>query len=171
MLDEADIRTFITEDYPRLVGAVAVACGNRATAEDAVQEAIVRAWQRSERGEAIERLDAWVATTALNLSRSALRRVFAERRARERLFIASPEDSAPTGGVDLSRAIRRLPRRQREAIVLRGVLELRIGEIARAMGTSEGTVKSQLSKARTSLAAALALEADDDERETDRAEA
>jgi RNA polymerase sigma factor (sigma-70 family) len=50
-----------------------------------------------------------------------------------------------------------LPRRQREAAVLRYYLDLPTNEIARSMRTSEGTVKSQLSNARAHLAQALGV--------------
>ena len=74
MLSEADIREFLDTAYPRLVTAVALVSGSRAAAEDAVQEALARAWERSERGEAIESLPAWVTRVAMNLSKSRLRR-------------------------------------------------------------------------------------------------
>ena len=57
----------------------------------------------------------------------------------------------------------RLPRRQREAAVLRFYLDLRTHQIAAAMGTSQGTVKSQLAKARAHLAAALGIPDGDEE--------
>ena len=41
-----------------------------ATAEDSVQEALARAWERLDRGDGIDRLAAWVTTVALNLARS-----------------------------------------------------------------------------------------------------
>jgi RNA polymerase sigma-70 factor (ECF subfamily) len=151
-----------------VVGAVSLVTGSLASAEDAVQEAVVRAWERTERGEPIERIDAWVTTVALNLSRSAIRRAVAERRARGRLA-AVPVDAPPPSAdrVDLQRALAALPPRQREAVILRSLLELRIDEIARAMGTSDGTVKSQLSKARAHLAAALALDPDTEQDHAD----
>jgi len=46
-------------------------------------------------------------------------------------------------------AMRRLPRRQREALVLRFYLKLAEHEIAMSMGVSRGTVKSRTSRART----------------------
>ncbi|GIU96952.1 MAG: hypothetical protein KatS3mg013_0755 [Actinomycetota bacterium] len=171
MVDEAELRAFLREGYPRLVGAVALACGSEPAAEDAVQEAIVRAWERSERGQQIDALAPWVATVALNLSRSGLRRALAERRARARMApgpVASPELTAER--LDLQRALAGLPARQREAVVLRSFLELRVDEIARAMGTTEGTVKSQLAKARAALAAALAVDPEP-EVEPDHADA
>jgi RNA polymerase sigma-70 factor (ECF subfamily) len=166
LLDDGDIREFLRTTYPQIVGAVAVATGDRAAAEDAVQEAVLRAWQRSERGEQIDRLDAWVATVALNLSRSRFRRLGAERRARSKLPAPSPD--AVDDRLDVSRAVVRLPRRQRQAVVLRYLLGHTTAEIARAMGTSEGTVKSQLSKARARLAQDLSLNPDE---EADHADA
>jgi DNA-directed RNA polymerase specialized sigma24 family protein len=56
LLDDATIRTFLRDDYARVVGAVALVSGSRPAAEDAVQEALLRAWSRSERGEPIDSL-------------------------------------------------------------------------------------------------------------------
>ncbi len=161
-VDEVELREFLRERYPGLVGAVALVTGDAASAEDAVQEAIVRAWERTERGEQIVALDRWVAAVALNLSRSRLRRLRVERLARPRLVAAPP--TQPSGDrVDIARALAGLPRRQREVAVLRYVLDLSTEEIARQMRTSEGTVKSQLFKARAHLAEALSLVEDTDE--------
>lgn len=162
-MDEVELRRFLSEHYQRLVGAVALVTGDLASAEDAVQEAIVRAWERSERGEEIAALDRWVAAVAMNLSRSRFRRLRVERLARPRLLDpATTED--PTGErLDVVRALAALPRRQREVAVLRYFLDLPTADIASAMGTSEGTVKSQLFKARAHLADALALHEDDEE--------
>ena len=65
-MDEVELQEFLRERYPRLVGAVALVTGDAASAEDAVQEAIVRAWERTERGEQIVALDRWVAAVAMN---------------------------------------------------------------------------------------------------------
>ena len=154
-MDETEIRLFLGEGYPRLVGAVALVTGDLATAEDAVQEAVVRAWERSDRGEQIVALDRWVAAVAMNLSRSGLRRLRVERLARPRLVGAATIDESSDDAVDVHRALAALPRRQREVAVLRYYLDLSTHEIAATMGTSEGTVKSQLSKARAHLADAL----------------
>ena len=124
------------------MGAVALVAGSRAAAEDAVQEALARAWERTERGEDIDSLPAWVTRTAMNLSRSAFRRLRAELRARERLAASAP--AAETAGadvrMDLARALAALPRRQREVVVLHYHLGLPVGEVAGTLGVSEGTV-------------------------------
>ena len=69
-LDETTIRAFLDEEYPRVVAAVAMVSDSRPAAEDAVCEALARAWERSERGERVESLGAWVTTVAMNLSRT-----------------------------------------------------------------------------------------------------
>jgi RNA polymerase sigma-70 factor, ECF subfamily len=155
-VDEVAIREFLHTRYPRLVAAVALACGSRPAAEDAVQEALLRAWERSEKGEEIESLHAWVTTVSLNVARSGLRRLMAERRARSRLAASAPlGDTHSSDRVDVERALAALPRRQREVAVLRYYLRMDTREVAEILGVHEGTVKSTLSRARTALAGAL----------------
>jgi RNA polymerase sigma-70 factor (ECF subfamily) len=153
--------------YPRLVAGVGLAAGSRALAEDAVQEALARAWERSERGEEIRNLGGWVTAVALNLSRSALRRLRVERRARERLVTKAAEEPSPLR-VDVERSVAALPRRQREVTVLRYFQGLEVKEIAEILGVHEGTVKTTLHRARAALATALGEpieeEANDGER-------
>ena len=154
MLEEADLREFVLTEYPRVVAAVALVSGSDSAAEDAVQEAMLRAWDRSRRGYEIDSLAKWVTTVALNLSRSGLRRIIAERKARHRLMLESAE--APSDDkLDVARALAELPRRQREVVVLRYLLDMTTTEAAETMHVSEGTVKSQLARARTALAAML----------------
>ena len=165
MLDDTTIREFLRDDYPRLVNAVALLIGDLSAAEDAVQEALVRAWIRSDRGDVIESLPAWVAVVAMNLTRSGWRRVTAERRARARL--ASTVASGEVGSVDrvdVQRALVGLPRRQRQIAVLRYYLQMDTREVAEALGVSEGTVKNSLSKARAALAVNLQI---DEQEEND----
>jgi RNA polymerase sigma-70 factor, ECF subfamily len=139
--------------------------GSRAAAEDAVQEALARAWERDERGHRIESLEAWVTRVATNLARSRWRRLRVERRhASERTSPAEPSGEL----VDLRRALDALPRRQREVTVLRYYLDLDVREIADALRVSEGTVKTSLHRARSTLAAALGDE--DHEEASERAE-
>jgi RNA polymerase sigma-70 factor (ECF subfamily) len=155
-VDEIAIREFLHTGYPRLVAAVALVCGSRPAAEDAVQEALLRAWERSEKGEAIESLNAWATTVSLNVARSGLRRLMAERRARSRLAAtALPGESPTSDRVDVERALAALPRRQREAVVLRYYLQMDTREVSEILGVHEGTVKSTLFRARTALATAL----------------
>jgi RNA polymerase sigma-70 factor (ECF subfamily) len=168
-IDEAVIREFIREEYPRITAAVALVAGSRPAAEDAVQEALLRAWSKLERGDEIESLGRWVTAVAFNLSRSGIRRIVAERRARRRLEASLPDEAGgpmESDRIDVDRALAQLPRRQRECAVLRYFLDMTTGETAATLGISEGTVKSSLARARATLAQALG--ADDLEGANDR---
>jgi RNA polymerase sigma-70 factor (ECF subfamily) len=142
------IRAFLANDYRRVVAAVTLVCADAAHAEDAVQEALKRAWERDRSGEVIESPAAWIAVVAMNQARSGLRRRLTERKAMDRLVpsLAGPpsEDT-----IDVARAVRTLPRRERQAVVLHYFMGLKIQEIAMAL---EGTVKNALFRARRSLA-------------------
>ena len=131
--------------------------GSMAAAEDAVQEALARAWERSERGERIESLPAWVTRVAVNLSKSRLRRMRVEARHRDISEHQVPDGSGTASDtrIDVTRALADLPRRQREITVLRYYLGLNVAEIADTLELHEGTVKTSLFRARAALATAL----------------
>src|SRR6266540_4031255 len=157
-VDEVVIREFLHTAYPRLVAAVALTSGSRPAAEDAVQEALLRAWERSEKGEEIDSLEGWVTTVALNLVRSGLRRMRSERRARARLHTPALGESPTADRIDVDRALAALTRRQREVAVLRYYLQMSTRQVASALGLDEGTVKSTLFRARAALGAALGID-------------
>jgi RNA polymerase sigma-70 factor (ECF subfamily) len=154
-IDEVRLREFLADDYPRLVAAIELVAGNQPAAEDAVAEALARAWERSDRGEPIENLPAWVMRTALNLARSRWRKLRTEATTRRRIAhsaeVADPVDER----LDIERALVGLSRREREVTVLRYYLCLDVVEIAAALGVSGGTVKTLLFRARRDLATAL----------------
>jgi RNA polymerase sigma-70 factor (ECF subfamily) len=158
-VDDDRIREFVDGEYAKVVATVALVCGSVATAEDSVQEALARAWERLDRGDGIDRLPAWVTTVALNLARSQMRRWRSERRARDRLGpLRDDLSDAPAASADahaVRQALAALPRRQREVTVLRYYLGLDVREIADHLGIAEGTVKAMLFRARQSLAVAL----------------
>jgi RNA polymerase sigma-70 factor (ECF subfamily) len=155
LIDDEAIREFLVATYPRLVAGVALIVGSNAAAEDAVQEALVRAWERSERGESVDSLPAWVTKVALNLSKSRLRRLRVEARIGRSLDVNAEQVPALTDHVDIERALKALPRRQREVTVLRYYLGLNVRETASALDVSAGTVKTSLFRARRALAVAL----------------
>jgi RNA polymerase sigma-70 factor (ECF subfamily) len=175
-LTEAQIREFLATEYPRVVNAMALVCGSFAAAEDAVQEALGRAWELGERGRHIESLTAWVTVAAKNLLRDRFRRLLVERRARARIAGSAPGSGTGWGpeaverGADLARALAALPRRQREVAVFRYYLDMEVAEVAALLGIPEGTVKSALHRARRSLAAALGEHRDDEDVEVEHAE-
>jgi RNA polymerase sigma-70 factor (ECF subfamily) len=150
------VERVVRAEYGRLVRAVALSCGSVAEAEDAVQEAFGRAWERAQRGELPNHLEGWVVTVALNESRSAWRRTRRNQplggRPRAALSALDPEL------VDLRDAVSTLPARQREVVVLHYYLGYPVREIAGLLAVSEGNVKNALFRARNSLATALRVE-------------
>jgi RNA polymerase sigma-70 factor (sigma-E family) len=132
--------------------------GDRAGAEDAVQDAFCGLYRHWDRLADRDRALAYVRTSVLNGCRSALR-----RRATGRVLTAyqPPTASAEAAVLGLEerqevmRAVRRLPGRQREALVLRFYLDLPEREIARLMGLRPSSVRSATARALKALGHAL----------------
>jgi RNA polymerase sigma-70 factor (ECF subfamily) len=148
--------------YRRLVGLLTALAGSQAEAEEAVQEAFVRALGLTGRRAVVDDPEAWLYRVAVNVLRSRWRRVLAGRRATERL---SPPDGVgrdAVAGVDarmeLLHAMRRLPFVQREALTLHYLADLPLDTIAARLGIPLGTVKARLSRGRASLARLLTEE-------------
>ena len=156
MHDEA-IRTFLLRDHGRVVRAVAVVCGDRQRAEDAVQDALVDVWTKNRE---VDDLTGWVTTAALHRARSRWRTLAAERRAFDRLAAQSRtrSDPGPSGAADgwLADALKDLPRAQREVVALHYLLDMTVADVAVRLDIAEGTVKAHLHRARTTLRGALA---------------
>jgi RNA polymerase sigma-70 factor (sigma-E family) len=140
-----------------LIRLAMVMLGDRPSAEDAVQDAFCGLYRRYgslvEPGKALP----YVRSSVLNGCRSQLRaRTRDLRRAAKALPAATapPEYDVLLGEEhrEVLAALRLLPGRQREALVLRYFLDLPPAEIARSMGISAGTVKSTTSRALAALA-------------------
>jgi RNA polymerase sigma-70 factor (ECF subfamily) len=141
-----------------------------AEAEDAAQEAFVKAFYALDRFRRGEAFRPWVlrivANEAKNRRRSAARRErLALRAERER----GPGDAAPSPeAASLARedrerlmaALERLPERDRQVVVYRYLLELSEAETASVLGVRPGTVKSRLSRALGRLRTAMEVPAD-----------
>jgi len=135
--------------------------GDRAVAEEIVQEAFVRIWQSWER---IRDADAYpyLRATIINLARSVLRRKALEiRHAVRRREDVVNEDV--TDRLDTVRAVASLPPRQRACIALRFYEDLSESQTAEILGITVGGVKSQTAKALRRLAVILGGENHDDE--------
>lgn len=149
-----ELQQFLDDHYQRVVGSVSMITGDRSNAEDAVQDAIVKAWNR--RDEPIDRLVAWITVVASNEAKSGRRREAAKQRATDRLTDqATTGEQPPLFDEELSAALRDLPIRERQAAVLFYVFDLAVTDVASAMSVSEGTIKTLLSRARGHLADAL----------------
>jgi len=129
------------------------------TAEDVVQDAYGKLYAGWDRLRDPDAAVGYLRTAVVNGCRSVLR-----RRRTARLFIPPRQVDVPAAdtGMLLAEehrgvlaALKRLPRRQREVLVLRFWSELSEAQIADALGISRGTVKSSASRGLTALSALL----------------
>lgn len=151
MTDDDGFERFCAEVRPRLVGALALHCGDRLVAEELAQDALVRAWERWPQVRAARDPAAWTYRVAFNLSASAFRRRGAERRARDRTREADPAIADHAQAVAVRVAVAQLSPRRRTALLLRHYLDLPIAEVAVAMSCSPGTVKALCAQAAAIL--------------------
>ena len=166
MSREFDFREWYAAERDGVARTLVVIGGDPDLARDAVAEAFTRAYERWSRVSAMEAPTGWVYRVALNDLRRRLRRRRQEGVLNQRGGDPRPANAVPAADVDLWRAVGELPLRQREAVVLRYVADLREREVATVMGISEGAASAALSAARRSLAARLT---DDPEEELDDA--
>ena len=137
----------------RLVSQVALLTGDVGEAQDAVQEAFIRAWNHRDRVEVAAGAEGWVRKTALRLAVSRWRRI--------RRSVLGPAQPDPTVAgptpdhVALVGAMRRLPEVQRTALALHYFCDLSVEEVAFETRAPVGTVKARLSRGRAALAVAL----------------
>lgn len=155
---EPDFELFVGRCSRSLLRTAFLLTGDYGHAEDLLQLTLLRTARRWQAARASP--DAYARRVLINLSRDRHRD--AGRRVRESpLTDAYPEDAS--GAVDviverdaLLSALRALPARQREVVVLRFYADLSVAETARAMGSSAGTVKSYTARALARLKDLLA---------------
>jgi RNA polymerase sigma-70 factor (sigma-E family) len=153
--DEAGFAEFFASSWDPCLRAVAASVGDLTLAEDQVAEAFARAWVSWHKVGRHPAPRAWVVRVALNTGASWWRR----RRRETPIAGFELETSELEGsGLDgaLLTALRRLPARQREVIVLRVFLDLDVDTTARQLGIAPGTVRAHLSRAMTALSGQLA---------------
>jgi RNA polymerase sigma-70 factor, ECF subfamily len=154
-----DLDHLFREHYGRLVRALGVACGDVELAADAVQEAFVRAHVHRRKLRRYDDPVGWVRRVAVNLLHDEHRRAGRKRRALTRLAAQAAEHTpAPTEPDQLAELLAGMPPQQRIAAALHYVDGLTVAEVADAMSIADGTVKSHLHAARTTLRGLVAAD-------------
>jgi RNA polymerase sigma-70 factor (ECF subfamily) len=143
---------FYAASFRRLVGQLYAMTGDQAEAQDAVQEAFVRAWAHREQLDRGGAPDAWVRATAWRIAVSRWRRARLAR-----LLTRSHPPPQTTSGptpdrVAIIGALRKVPAEQRRALVLYHLCDLSVSDIAAETGVPAGTVKARLARGRAALA-------------------
>jgi RNA polymerase sigma-70 factor (sigma-E family) len=155
---EAAVGALYQAHAPGLIRLAYVMLGDRPGAEDVVQEAFCALYRRWEHLADPDRALAYARSSVLNGCRSALRRQTVRRAL---VTFQRPAVSAETTVLSgeerqqVMQAVRRLPGRQREVLVLRFYLDLPDEEIARVMGIRPGTVRSAAARGLATLGRAL----------------
>jgi RNA polymerase sigma-70 factor (sigma-E family) len=152
-----------TLQYKALVRLAAMLVRDTSTAEEVVQDAFIAMHDGWHRLKDAEKALAYLRQAVVNRSRSVLRhRMVVEKNAPKP---APDMPSAEHGAMALLErsaviaALRDLPERQREALVLRYYADLSEAQIAAAMRISRGAVKSHTARAMAALRAALEQDA------------
>ena len=132
--------------------------GDRPSAEDVVQDAFFGLYRNWARLADHDRALAYVRSSVLNGCRSALRRRAVGQRLTTYQPPAASAEATALGHEErrqVMEAVRRLPARQREALVLRFYLDLPEAEIARIMGLRPSSVRSATHRALKALGLSL----------------
>ncbi|HXP18541.1 MAG TPA: SigE family RNA polymerase sigma factor [Streptosporangiaceae bacterium] len=151
-----EFTAFVTARLPALRRVAYLLCQDWHGADDLVQAAITRLYTHWARAQAMEHTEAYVRAIVF-------REFLGERRSgwarRVSLGGQLPDDSGPApdrdAALDVNAALRALPPRQRATLVLRYYCDLTVEQAAQVLGCTPGTVKSQTSKALSSLRHAL----------------
>ena len=151
MTEADDFDLFYAATSRRLVRQIFAMTGDLGEAEDAVQEAYIRAWRRWPRIRAYDDPEAWLRVVAYRITvnswQKARNRLTAHRAGRQQELPGLSPDL-----VALVSALRKIPEAQRRAIVLHHLAGLSVEEIAHETGAPAGTVKARLARGRRALA-------------------
>jgi RNA polymerase sigma-70 factor (ECF subfamily) len=128
--------------------------GNPADAQDVAQEVFLRLYRNLKKVEAAGNLEGWLYRVAVNLCRDQRRRKGRTEELED--VVAAPGDpqqelTAAERRRVLKMSLRMLPEKERAALVLRDLEGLSTSEVAEILGSSEATVRSQISKARVKV--------------------
>jgi RNA polymerase sigma-70 factor (ECF subfamily) len=147
---------FYRHEFPGLV-AVATALSGY-DGEDLVQDAMVKALVNWDKVSRLQRPGGWCHRVLVNLCRSRWRRRTTESRFFGRLRREEPVDPGPSAEVmAFWAAVRALPERPRLAVTLHFAGERTMAEVASILDVPEGTVRSDIARARVAVSRELDL--------------
>ncbi|MSP52174.1 MAG: RNA polymerase sigma factor [Alphaproteobacteria bacterium] len=151
----------IVEQIPKLRRYARALTGNRAAADDLVQDCLERAWGRFHLWQPGSNMRAWMFTIMHNCFANTMRKnkhqrglVPIEEWSAEAQIAPNQENSAELRGV--AEMMRQLPTEQREVLLLIGLEEMTYAEVSEALEIPLGTVMSRLSRGRERLRALIA---------------
>ena len=154
---ERAFRRLFEEHHAALSRLAYLLTGEMAVADDLAADAFVEIWRHWERVEAADSPLAYARGIVANLARQWIR-----KRTRERsgllglgMLRRGPAEPDTLTVLDVRAALRRLPQRRRECVVLRYAFDVPEREVAEILGISVGAVKSQASRGAAQLSTYL----------------
>lgn len=157
---DSEFEVFYKESYAGVLRIVRRYVSDMAEAEDITQDAFSRCYPKWTEIRHCDSPMAWVAAVASNLACSRLRRMRVAARIGPRIdgAVALAASSQAETRVDLVRALRRVPPRQRVILVMHYVGDISIKDIAVQTETTESSVKTNLHRGRIRLAKELGVD-------------
>lgn len=146
---------FFEIEHGRLFGALALVTGDRHEAEDVMQEAFLRLWERWHLVQSLASPTGYLYRTAMNVFRMRRRRALTASRRIARRLLPTDDVEAADARSDLDRGLAALPARQRAAVVLTELLDFSSSEAASAIGVSPANARKLAQQGRDGLRKAL----------------
>jgi RNA polymerase sigma factor (sigma-70 family) len=158
--DGMGFEDLFASEHERLFRAVYLVTGSSQEAEELMQDAFLKVWERWDRVSRLDNPGGYLYRVAINGARSRYRR--AALAAKRTLSFGQAEDQFAAADLrdELVRALKMLTPRQRMALVLRDLVGLSSEEAGEVLGVTPGTVRALASHARVALK--LRMEDDDD---------
>ena len=151
--DKETFRAIVEQNSRVLFGTAYLMTHDRGRAEDAVQEAFIKAWQNLPALHLDGNLRAWLVRIVINEVKQQYRKKrLPEVPIEQAAGVPDPGEIDTSMILDeehrlLRQAVELLPQKQKEVVVLRYFADLSVPEVAKATGQREGTIKSRLSRA------------------------
>jgi RNA polymerase sigma-70 factor (ECF subfamily) len=151
-----NLSNLLEQEIPRLRRYARALVRDAHSADDLVQECLLRAWSRAHLWQPGTNLRAWLFTILHNIHVNRIRSVLREGRAvkvehAEGHLVCAPSQLPRVELRDLQEALYKLPEEQRTVILLVGLEGLPYDTVAEILSVPVGTVRSRLSRARQAL--------------------
>lgn len=172
-MSHSDPRKELVEHLPALRAFAISLTRNSATADDMVQDTVIKAWTNIEKFQVGTNLRAWLFTILRNTYYSSRRKLNREVADVDGAFSArlsvKPAHDGRLQMADFMKAFEILPDEQREALILVGASGFSYEEAANMCSVAVGTIKSRANRGRARLAELLHLQDDEALELTDNA--
>ena len=164
-MSNPDPRDELVTHLPALRAFALSLTRNRATADDMMQDTVLKAWTNMDKFKPGTNMRAWLFTILRNNFYSSRRKLNREVPDVDNVFsdtlAVKPDHDGRLQMVDFKHAFDTLPSEQREALILVGASGFSYEEAAETCGVATGTIKSRVNRARARLTELLKLDEDE----------